>query len=409
MAKQLNWVQIRIVALCMSINMLDGFDILAMAYAAPAVADQWRLDPEQLGILFSLGLGGMMAGSIFIGPMADRFGRRPVIIGCLVGAIAAMTLAGFSADLTMLAIARLLTGFAIGGTLPTINTMVAEYATPRSRTISVSLTQAGFPIGASLGGFLAVWLLGAFGWQSVFWAGALISAILLPIILLWMPESAAFARSGRPEMRAGSEPAAQGTPVERTRQFESLLEFRAALAVLTLSFGLAMMGFYFLTSWLPKILVDVGMAEGDAVFAGSLLTSGGIFAALGLGWLAMNRALVKLIAAVAALAAILTFLVGQIAESGQILFLAAFVLGVMVNAVLIGLYAAVPGMFPVNVRGSGTGLAIGLGRGGAVLAPWLAGVLIAQGWVPSELFALMALPYVGVAILVLILGRWQRY
>ncbi|TNE34166.1 MAG: MFS transporter [Alphaproteobacteria bacterium] len=406
MGRQFPWIQARIVALCMLVNMLDGFDILAMAYSAPAVASEWGLDPEQLGILFSLGLGGMMAGSIFISPLADRFGRRPVIIACLSAAIASMALAGSAPDLTTLAFARLLTGMAIGGTLPCINTMAAEYSSSKSRTLAVSLTQAGFPLGASLGGFLAVWLLDAFNWQSIFLAGAIVSALLLPVIYLWMPESAAF-EQGK------AQPASERKSIAATDsgkgQLADLLSYRAALALLVLCFFASVMGVYFLFSWLPKILTDVGMEQGDAVLAGALLTSGGLVSALAIGWLAMTRPLVKIIAVGSALSAILTFLTGQLADNGSIIFLVAFLVGVTINGVQIGLYAAVPSMFPAGVRAGGTGFAIGLGRGGAVLGPWLTGVLIARGWSPEQLFALMSVPYLLLAVLVLMLARWQRY
>ena len=108
--------QVRVVALCVLINMLDGFDILAMAYAAPALAESWQLDPKQLGLLFSVGLAGMMAGSILIGPLGDRFGRRPVILACLAGAGLSLVVAASASSLGMLIAARLAKGLDVGGT-----------------------------------------------------------------------------------------------------------------------------------------------------------------------------------------------------------------------------------------------------------------------------------------------------
>ena len=163
--------QLRVIALCIAINMLDGFDILAMAFTAPAIAKDWSLDPATLGMLFSVGLGGMMVGSIILGPMADRFGRRPLILACLILSFIGMLFAGFSATLTQLILARALTGFAVGGMLPCINTMVAEYASPKGRAFSVALMQAGFSIGSSVGGFIAIWFLSYSGWHAVFLAG----------------------------------------------------------------------------------------------------------------------------------------------------------------------------------------------------------------------------------------------
>lgn len=399
-------VSIRVVALCVIINMLDGFDILAMAYAAPALASEWSLEPQQLGLLFSIGLAGMMAGSILIGPLGDRFGRRPVILACLAGAGMSMTLAGLASSMETLIFARLLTGLAIGGTLPCINTMAAEYSTPRTRTFAVSMTQAGFPIGAALCGFLAVWFLAQFGWQAIFFTGAAVALIMIPVIFRWMPESATFGAAQK-LTETGTSGLEDGAAVENAH--EGLAGLWLALCLLSLAFFGSVMSYYFLTSWLPKILTDSGMGQGDAVLAGALLTSGGIFSALALGWLAMTRSLTVIVAVLALLAAILTAIFGQLAGTGQAVLLVAFLLGICANGTQIGLYATVPAIFPAHVRASGTGLAIGLGRGGAVLAPWLAGVLIVHGWSTQALFAVMAVPYLCVTILVVLLARWQRY
>ena len=185
-------LQLRVIALCTCVNMLDGFDILAMAYTAPAVGKLWALSPSRLGVLFSLGLTGMMAGSIFLAPLADRFWRRPMILSCLLVATLSMFAAANSGDILSLGCARVATGLAIGAILPCMNTMVAEYASPRSRATAVAVMQAGFAIGASLGGFLAIWLLGRFGWTAVFHAGAIMTCLLVPAVYLGMPESLAY-------------------------------------------------------------------------------------------------------------------------------------------------------------------------------------------------------------------------
>ncbi|MCE2829864.1 MAG: MFS transporter, partial [Sphingomonadales bacterium] len=180
-------LQIRVILICIAINMLDGFDILAIAFTAPAIAKEWSLNPEALGGLLSAGLAGMVAGSFLLGPLADRFGRRPIILFGLIIAILGMGGAALSQDLTQLALVRAITGFAVGGMLPCINTMVAEYASPKARTFSVAMLQAGFSTGASLGGFSAVWILASAGWQAVFLAGAVLTAILLPLVWFGMP------------------------------------------------------------------------------------------------------------------------------------------------------------------------------------------------------------------------------
>ncbi|MCZ8018471.1 MAG: MFS transporter [Novosphingobium sp.] len=414
-------LQLRVIALCICINMLDGFDILAMAYTAPAVGKAWVLSPERLGLLFSLGLGGMMAGSLLIAPLADRYGRRPVILACLAIATLSMCAAALSAGLVALGAARVVTGLAIGAILPCINTMVAEYAAPRSRAMAVALMQAGFAIGASAGGFLAVWLLAQFGWPAVFLAGALLTLALFPAVFLGMPESLAFLAS-QPEREAEHTallarlgeiadearcPASPG-PAKSART-AALIKVRTPLALIAASFFACVMTFYFLTSWIPKILADAGTGEGTAVSAGALLTSGGIIAALALGWLSYRRSLIPIVAVVTVASAALTLVFGRLPPDGAILLPMAFLLGLAINATQIGIYAMIPGLFPTAIRASATGIAIGVGRLGSVLGPWLAGGLLAAGWSVAALFTAMAMPYLVAAMLMLRLRRWERH
>lgn len=415
-------LQYRVIALCIAINLLDGFDILAMAYTAPAIGAEWQLSPERLGILFSLGLAGMMVGSILLAPLADRFGRRPTILGSLAIAALSMLVASQSTNLLQLGAARVATGLAIGAILPCINTMVAEYSAPKSRAFAVSLMQAGFAVGASAGGFLAVWLLAQFGWQSVFLAGAALTFILVPLVWFGMPESLAFlvrqpARSDEHAAllaRVGA--VGEGTQIpgdqlemENARWWRSHAEYRLPLILISGAFFASLMAFYFLTSWVPKLLVDGGFAQGQAVTAGALLTSGGIIAAFGIGWLSLKRSIIPIVASVTALSAAFTLLFGQLPSEVALILPAAFLLGLATNATQIGLYAIVPSLFPAKIRAGATGIAIGIGRTGSVVGPWLAGTLLGTGWAVAGLFALMSVPYLVGVIILLSLRDWQRH
>ncbi|MFN9497727.1 MAG: MFS transporter [Erythrobacteraceae bacterium] len=415
-------LQYRVIALCIAINLLDGFDILAMAYTAPAIGAEWQLSPERLGILFSLGLAGMMAGSILLAPLADRFGRRPTILGSLAIAALSMLVASQSANLLQLGAARVATGLAIGAILPCINTMVAEYAAPKSRAFAVSLMQAGFAMGASAGGFLAVWLLAQFGWQSVFLAGAALTFILVPMVWFGMPESLAFLarQPARSEEHAallarvgdvgeGGQVPADVHDNENRGWWRSHAAYRLPLTLISGAFFVSLMAFYFLTSWVPKLLVDGGLSQGQAVTAGALLTSGGIIAAFGLGWLSLKRSIIPIVASVTALSAAFTLLFGQLPSEVAWVLPAAFLLGLATNATQIGLYAIVPSLFPAQIRAGATGIAIGIGRTGSVVGPWLAGVLLSAGWSVAGLFAVMALPYLVGVFILLGLRDWQRH
>jgi MFS family permease len=408
----------RVITLCIIVNMLDGFDILAMAYTAPALAKVWAIPPEQLGLVFSIGLAGMMIGSIAIGLLADSTGRRPMILACLALGTLGMLGAAHSADIRHLSIARFITGLAIGGMLPCINSMVAEYALPRWRSMAVSLMQAGFAIGASAGGFLSLLLLKQWGWSGVFTIGAIMTGLLLPIVFLGMPESLGFLASkpgresqyrtllGKLGLAEAHLPPEGG---EGGKGIRALADHAAPLVLIFAIWFLCVMSFYFLNSWVPKILADGGLSEGQAVMGGAMLTAGGVISALVLGWISLQQPLVRIVATATAGSAIMTLLFGQISGEAIPLMGAAFLLGLLTNATQIGIYAVLPGLFPSSLRAGATGLAIGMGRLGSVLGPWLAGVLLAAGWNAPSLFAAMALPYLCAAILMLPLQRWLRY
>ena len=189
------WVAI---AVCVVLNMIDGFDVLVMAFTASSVAADWSLGGAQLGMLLSAGLLGMAAGSLFIAPWADRVGRRPLILLCLVISGSGMLLSALSQTPTQLALLRGLTGLGIGGILASSNVIASEYASKRWRGLAVSLQSTGYALGATFGGLLAVWLLSHWGWRSVFFAGGLMTFAAIVPVLLWLPESLDFLLSRQP-------------------------------------------------------------------------------------------------------------------------------------------------------------------------------------------------------------------
>ena len=414
-------LQYRVIGICFCINVLDGFDILALAYAAPAIGRQWQMAPDELGILFSLGLGGMMAGSILLAPLGDKFGRKPTILACLGAAAIAMLAAANAGSLISLGIARIFTGLAIGAILPCINTMVAEYSPRRLRTFAISVMQAGFAMGAAGGGFLAAYLLQAFGWPSVFLCGAVLTAAILPVVYFGLPESLAYL-AGKPQRKAQRDAilARLGHHAEQLFGTTTVPEkdagieptMRAYLVPLTLVssvFFLSILSFYFLTSWVPEILVTKGMQQSDAVLAGALLTGGGLFSAVAVGWLSLRRSLKPIAIATTLSSAFLTIVFGILSTAPALVLTTAFVLGLSITAVQMCVYAIVPGLFPAAIRASATGIAIGVGRAGSVAGPLLAGIIIAQGGSNPVLFGIMAVPYLACAMLLPVVARWQRY
>ena len=182
-------LQILVVGVTIALNALDGFDILSISFASPGIATEWGIDRARLGIVLSMELIGMAIGSIVLGGVADKIGRRPTILGCLAVMSFGMIMATTVTSLVDLSIWRVVTGLGIGGMLAAINAVSAEFSSTRRRHLSVSLMSIGYPLGAVTGGIVAAQLLQGNDWRSVFYFGAAVTAVLIPITYFVVPES----------------------------------------------------------------------------------------------------------------------------------------------------------------------------------------------------------------------------
>src|SRR5688572_7668922 len=182
-------LQVAVVGITIALNALDGFDVLSISFASPGIAKEWGTTPAALGIVLSMELIGMALGSVFLGGVADKIGRRPTILGCLAVMAVGMFMATTVTGLVDLSIWRVITGLGIGGMLAAINAVAAEFSSTKRRHLSVSLMSIGYPVGAVAGGIVAAQLLQGNDWRSVFYLGAAVTAALIPIIYFMMPES----------------------------------------------------------------------------------------------------------------------------------------------------------------------------------------------------------------------------
>ncbi|GAA4943675.1 MFS transporter [Streptomonospora halophila] len=407
------------VAVCWLLNVLDGFDVLVMAFTGRAVQTEWGLSGAQLGLLLSAGLVGMAAGSMLLAPWADRIGRRPMIVLCLVLASAGMLLSGVSQSMLHLGILRVLTGIGIGGILAGSNVIASEYASKRWRGLAVSLNSTGYAIGATGGGVAAVVLIDQFGWRSVFLFGGVCTAALIPLVLLLLPESLDFLTTRRPARalervntlarRMRREPlevlpAPEHAPNNMGAGFLRLVaaDHRRTTLLLWLLFFLAMAGFYFITSWTPTLLTEAGLSADQGITGGTLLNVGGILGAAALGLLAARFALRSVLIAYMVLTAVL---LGVFIASTSVLaaaFLLGAFIGLFANGCIAGLYALAPTVYGPGVRTTGVGTAIGIGRIGAIVSPTAAGALLDLGWTPQALYVVVGGIFVAAAALLLL-------
>jgi benzoate transport len=362
-------------------------------------------------VLLSAGLFGMAGGSLFVAPWADRFGRRTLTLLCLGVITTGMLLSAFTRAPGQLTALRVLTGIGIGGILASLNVITAEYSSLRWRSSAISLQVTGYPIGATIGGTIAAYLITHHGWRSAFLFGAVGSAIMIPVVIRALPESLDFLlarrppgalarlndllrRMGRPQVAQLPEPAAG----ERTARnpVTRLLTDGAARGTLLIwsAFFLLMFNFYFVTSWTPKLLVAAGLSTRQGITGGVLLNVGGIVGGSLFGYLATRLPLKRLTPIYLGLTAVCLALFGLFATDLGAAFPIALAIGVFLFGSMVGLYAVTPRLYPAAIRTTGMGWAIGIGRIGAILAPIIAGLLVDRGWGTASLYYAFAVPLV---------------
>ena len=309
-SRKMSFFQWEVVALCTAINMLDGYDVLVMSFAAASVAAEWRLDPARLGLLLSAGLVGMAVGSVALGSLADKMGRKRLVHICLVIVTIGMLASAYSETQQQLLILRFVTGLGIGGMLATLTTLVSEFASDKERGICMGLLQSGYPFGALVGGVIAAWLIQSTGWQSLFLVGGSLSAILLPVVIFRLPESLDFlSQSAEPKAAEARDKIFRrlNLSVPSTLEFAQSragasgwrncfapAEVRRNTFLIWLCYLTLMFSFYFVASWTPKLLVDAGLSMSQGISAGAILQAGGLLGALVMGVLTSKFATNKL-------------------------------------------------------------------------------------------------------------------
>ncbi|MEE4452819.1 MFS transporter [Novosphingobium resinovorum] len=387
--------QVIAIAVATALNALDGFDVLSISFAAPGIAKDWGIDRAALGLVLSMELIGMGIGAFFLGAMADRIGRRPTILACLVIMASGMFLASVAPDVTVLSAFRLFTGLGIGGMLAATNAIVAECSNARRRNLSVAIMAGGYPMGAIVGGIIATLALDATGrWQAVFEFGALITALFIPLVLWLVPETIAFLLHKRPAgaldkinrtmVRQGRAPLAELPPRdEAPTRFSFGAFFAPGIAGVTLLLILAyfshMMTFYFLVKWIPKIVVDMGFPPASAGGVLVWANVGGASGSIVLSLLTQKIGVRPLVIGAMICGAIGVTVFGQGFTTLASLSVIACIGGFFTNAATAGLYAVIAQSFPASLRAGGTGLVIGIGRAGAAMGPIMAGLLFASG------------------------------
>ncbi len=412
------------VAICVGLNMLDGFDVLAMAFTASSVSSDFGLSGAQLGLLLSAGLFGMAGGSLFLAPFADRYGRRSLTLLCLALLTTGMLLSAVARGATELLLYRVFTGVGIGGMLASLSVITSEYSSNRWRSTNISLSATGYPIGATIGGSIVTVLIASYGWRSVFVFGALTSALMIPVVAWRLPESLDFLLARRPAnalqhlnalMRRMNRAEVSALPELVTPSSSTRVSMRSLFSgtllrstlLIWASFFLVMFSFYFVMSWTPRLLVTAGLSAQQGITGGVLLNLGGIAGGTLFGLLASRFPLRGLALRFIGLTAGLLLVFGLLASqlTLALAFPVAIGIGIFLFGSMVGLYSMTPILYPAEVRTTGMGWAIGIGRIGAILSPMIVGLLVDGGWQTSHLYYAFTVPLVVAALTVLALRR----
>jgi len=391
----MSFIQVAAVVITIGLNALDGFDVLAISFASPGIAREWGIDRAALGFVLSMELIGMGVGSMLLGGVADKIGRRRTLLGCLVVMTLGMIMATRAQGVYDLSVWRVITGLGIGGMLAGTNAVAAEFSNDRRRSLNVSLMAIGYPIGAVVGGSIAAVLLKQGNWRVVFEFGAAATASFIPLVLWLVPESIAWlchrqpagalASVNRSLVRMGHEPIAQLPAVSLEARKRSVTDIFSPQLIritvlVTLAYFLHITTFYFILKWVPKIVVDMGFTPSSA--AGVLVWAnvGGASGGAVLGLLSLRFGLKHLTMLVLVLSTVMVSVFGRGQADLAQLSLVCAVTGFCTNAGVVGIYGILAQAFPTYVRATGTGFAIGIGRAGAMLAPIIAGYLFRGGY-----------------------------
>ena len=412
-SRGISFLQFLIIFICFFLNIIDGMDVLVISYTAPVIASSWDISFETLGVVFSSGVFGMAVGALLLAPYADNIGRKKIILISTIIISIGILLTGFSENIYHLIFLRFLSGVGIGTMLASTVSLVSEYTPNRSRDFWVSFILAGYPLGAILAGYLSNYILKYYSWQNVYIIFGLISIFFIPIIYFFLLESIDFLIKNQPKNALSRinlilkklhfskiELLPSKTNVSNKIPVNSLFQVRYLNSTIKLwtAFFFSFACLYFLISWIPKMVTELGLSLELGIYSGTVFNIGAFFGIVTQGYFSSKFGLKKIIS----IFLILTFIImTQIQHffGSDCMLLIFGVLGFTIQGGFVGLYSVAARIYPTEFRTTGVGWGIGAGRLGAVLAPMVAGILIGTGLSIAMNFIIFAIPALIAALI----------
>jgi AAHS family 4-hydroxybenzoate transporter-like MFS transporter len=415
-------LQIGLFALCALCLIMDGFDVQAVGYTAPAIIQEWGIPQSALGPVFGAGNFGVLVGSLLFTMLGDKIGRRPVLIGATLFFSVMTIVTAQVTTVSQLLIIRFIAGIGLGSIIPNATALIGEYSPKRSRISLMATISVGFTAGAAFGGFVAAWLIPNFGWRSVFYFGGVVPLAIAAAMWVWLPESLQFLvlRKGKragvakwltridPTVTVG--PDTQFVVPEENRGGVPVIHlFREGRALGTVLLWVVcfmnLYNLYFLSNWLPTVVRGAGYPTSTAVLVGTTLQVGGTLGTFALAWLISRLGFIPVLSTAFFVAVVAIAMIGQPGLSLGLLYVIVFVAGACVVGSQPTVNALAGTFYPTYLRSTGIGWGLGIGRIGAIIGPVLAGEFIRRQWSTEDLFYSAAVP-AFVAAIVMLAMRW---
>ncbi|CDG80935.1 MFS transporter [Janthinobacterium agaricidamnosum] len=400
-----------IFALCFFIVLLDGFDTAAIGFIAPSLMKDWGIAKPDLAPVLSAALFGLAAGALTSGPLADRYGRRVILLVSIFIFGSACGASAFSSSLQELTVLRFITGLGLGAAMPNAVTLTSEFSPDARRATLTNAMFCGFPLGAALGGFLVAWMIPIWGWRSVLIIGGAAPLVLMLVMLFTLPESvrhmvakaypAGRIRAVLSRISATAAMATSFTMKEAGRQSDSAdgesgiamlfqPRYLVGTCMLWLAYFMGLMIFYALVNWMPVLFKDAGLTPKTATLISALFPLGGVGAVL-FGWLMDRYNANRVIASGYALTAVAIYGIGQVADNVGLLTLVVFVAGALMNTAQSSLPALAAAYYPTRGRATGVAWMLGLGRFGGIAGSFLVAELSRRQVGFAQVFTVVAL------------------
>jgi MFS transporter, AAHS family, 4-hydroxybenzoate transporter len=399
--QRLGALQLRVAFLCALVQMCDGYDLNSVAWAVPSLIHEWHLPPSTFAMAFLWSSIGIMVGALSAGPMGDRFGRRPLLLGSLTLFGIASLLSAVVGSLSALSLLRFFTGVGIGGGFSGAASLSGDYAPHRLRATMIMATFTGAPLGGFLGGQIVALLLAQWGWRMIFVLGGIFPLALVPVLVLWLPESPRFLATKNLSPRnatllqrldiASAESEASDVAWENPISMLFGQGYALQTVLLWIIFFCSLLNLFLFAYWMPTVLNLIGVSPAQAVSMASLRELGAIFAVLYLG-LAIDRfGPERALAIHYAAGAVFIAMIALFALPNFVLCVVIFLAGMTIVGSQTGVNGACGKLYPARMRTSGIGWALGIGRLGGIVAPVLGGYLLAIGLPPTRMFLVAGL------------------